>query len=302
LAVRTYPIGILLMLLGGQVIGQGCRLLHPTQPVEKTLLASRQLSRQAVAALGQQQWDQALAFSEQAVHTCPADLDARQVYAEALWAKGQRQEALRQLEEVSRLASEDAAIPARMAEMQLAMGQIHLARQYANRAIELNPQLPDAWVVRARVAQQVGDFRSALADYHRALSYAPNQPEVLLEIAEVYRAANQPDRALATLHRLADTYSPGEEPPQIFYLQGLAYLALNRPQDAVEALSLAIQRGGPSAEWLYQLAQAEAATGRLRRAQQTLQHALALDPNHAPSRELFSQLESVQPVQALLPR
>lgn len=286
----------------GIVVGSGCRLLHPPQPVEKVLLASRQLSRQALSALSQQQWDQALAFSEQAVKTCPADLDARHVYAEALWANGRREEAVQQLEEVLRLAPEDAVIYARMAEMHLVLGRIGLARQYANQAIERNPQLTEAWVVRARTAREVGDFRSALADYHRALTYTPHHPEVLLEVAEVYRAMNQPDRALATLHRLADTYSPGEEPPQVLYLQGLAYLSLNRAQEAAEVLALAIQRGGASADGLYQLAQAEAATGQLLRAQQTLQQALALDPNHAPSRQLLAQLESVHPVQALLPR
>ncbi len=302
MASRACPGWIIALLVGGVVVGSGCRLLRPHEPVQASLVTSRQLTRQAWSALAQEQLDQALAFSKQAVETCSADLDARQVYAEALWAKGLRQEALKELQEVIRLAPKDAQVQARMAEMYLALGQIALARQYANQAIELNPQLTEAWVVRARVARVKGDFRSALADYHRALAYVPNHPEILLEVAEVYRATDQPDRALATLHRLADTYPPGEEPPQVLYLQGLAYSALNRPQEAAEVLALAIQRGGPSADWLYQLAQAEAASGRLLRAQQTLHQALALQPDHPPSQQLLNQLESVQPTQALLPR
>ena len=37
---------------------------------------------------------------------------------------------------------------------------------------------------------------------------------------------NHPERALETLQSLADCYTPAEEPQQVLYLSGLAYLAL----------------------------------------------------------------------------
>lgn len=284
------------MVIGGAGIpGGGCRLWQPAQPGEKSLLASRQLTRQAIAALEQHQWDEGLRLAREAVQTCPPDVDARLVYGEALWAKGLREEAIRELEEVAQLTGEDAGVEARLGEMYLAVGQIDRAREHANRAIELAPQDPRGWVVRARIARRSGDFPAALADYQRAVAYVPHQPEWLLEVAELYRAMGQPERALATLHQLADTYSPGEEPPQLIYLQGVTYLALNRPQEAAELLAQAIQQAGPCADWLYQLARAQAAAGRVRSAEQTLRQALRLEPQHHASRQLLAQLHSQLP-------
>ncbi len=293
---QRYLLWVVWWLLWGGWAG-GCRWLQPAPPVERSLLASRQLTRQALSALGQQRWEEAVNLAQQAVQTCSADLHARQVYAEALWAKGFRAEAIRQMEELIRLAPEDADLQARMAQMQLALGHLAQARQYANQAIERNPQLPEAWTVRARVARQLGDLRSALADYHRALVYVPNHQEILLEVADLYRAMQQPERALATLHRLADTYAPGEEPSELLYLQALTYSELGRFQEAVDLLRLAIQRGRASADWLYQLAQLQMAAGQLAQAHQSLRQALALDPAHQGSRELLGRLESLQAVQ-----
>ena len=87
-----------------------------------------------------------------------------------------------------------------------------------------------------------GQPREALADYLRALSYAPNDRAILREIAELHRQLNQPERALQTLQTLADTYPPGEEPGQVLYLMGLAYVALGRYDDGVESLSAAVTR------------------------------------------------------------
>ncbi|MCS7305339.1 MAG: tetratricopeptide repeat protein [Thermoguttaceae bacterium] len=287
---------IVWLLLGG-VCGGGCRWLRPALPVEETLLASRQLSRQAMEALAQRRWEEALSLAQQAVQTCSADLDARQLYAEALWAKGLRAEAIRQMEELVGRVPEEARLHARMAQMQWALGRFGEARQYANQAIERNPQLPEAWLVRARVARELGDLRSALADYQRALAYAPNHREVLLEMAELYRALQQPDRALATLHQLADTYAPGEEPAQLLYLQGVVYSELGRYQEAAEQLRLAIQRERPCADWLYELARAQVAAGQWGLAQHSLRQALALEPGHRGSLELLQRLESVEAAQ-----
>ncbi len=272
----------------------GCRLPGQGGAVPASLAASRQLSRQGVAALERRQLDQAESLLAQAVQSCPVDVDARRNYAEALWHRGQRQQAIGQLEEAIKLAGDDASLQVRMAEMQLAAGRIHLARQHAEQALDFDPKNSAAWAVRARTARTVGDWRAALADYHRAMAGAPDDRTILLDVAEVYRELNQPERALATLHRLADTYSPGEEPQQVLYLQGLAYMALGRATDAAETFALAAARDQPSPEVLYRLGQAELAAGRADEAAAAARRALAIDPEHAPSRELLGRLDVVR--------
>ena len=135
-----------------------------------------------------------------------------------------------------------------------------------------------------------GDLRQALADYQRALGYVPYDQHVLLEVAELYRQMNQPQRALETLQNLADTYNtPAEEPQQVLYLMGLAYVALRRYDDGVESFAAAAARDSPPPEILYQLAQAQWLAGHAAEAAATAQRVLAMDPRHQPSRELLDR-------------
>ncbi len=83
-------------------------------------------------------------------------------------------------------------------------------------------------MLRGQVAAVAGNPRQALADYHRALGYAPGDRQIELLLAESYRQLNQPERALAALQSLAEGYSPGEQPQQLLYLQGLAQRACGR--------------------------------------------------------------------------
>ena len=134
----------------------------------------------------------------------------------------------------------------------------------------------------------------ALADYHRAIGYAPNDRQILLQIAELYRQLNRPRRALATLHSLAATYSPGEEPQQVLYLTGLAYVALGRYDEGIESLSTAAIREQPTPEILFRLGEAELLAGRPAQAEAAAQQALALQPRHAQSRQLLDRVRTAQ--------
>ncbi len=195
-----------------------------------------------------------------------------------------------QLEEACRLAGEDASLWARLAEMRLASGQPESARQAAEQALNLDPKLPNAWAIRGGVMRAVGQPREALADYLHALSYAPNDRAMLREIAELHRQLNQPDRALQALQTLAETYPAGEEPGQVLYLMGLAYVALGRYEDGVESLSAAVTRGKPTAEMFCQLGEAQLLAGHPAEAAEAARQALALraaastQPQSAPTR------------------
>jgi len=276
----------------------GCRLPNREGPVPKQLATCRRLSQLGVAAIERGKWDEAEKLLARAIETCPADPEARRHYAEALWRRGARREAVSQLEEAARLADGDAALHVRIADMRLAMGQMEPARRQAEQALDLDPKLSAAWGIRGRVMQTAGNTQQALADCHRALAYAPNDRATLLEIAELYRELDRPQRALAVLHNLADSYAPGEEPQQVLYLTGLAYMALERYDDAAESFSTAVVRGTPKPEIFYRLATAEFFAGRPTKAATAAQRALALDPQHPASHELLNRLELVGQVEA----
>ncbi len=259
-------------------------------PIPRSLAASRQLSQQGMAAIEQRQWDRAEDLLAQAVRTCPSNAEARRAYAEALWNRGHREEALAQLQEATRLEPRDAALRVRMAEWQLALGRTDRAMQSVQEALDLDAKLPPAWAVRARICRALGDREQALANYHRALAHQPSDRAIQWELAELYRELDEPQRALVVLQALAESYPPGEEPQSVLYAQGVALLELGRPEDAVESLAAAAGRGTANPEVLYQLAEAQWQAGRGSLALETANRSLALDPGYTPSRQLLDRI------------
>ncbi|MBN2580273.1 MAG: tetratricopeptide repeat protein [Pirellulales bacterium] len=269
----------------------GCRIPGREGPVSQPLAESRRLSQQGVSAMDRGDGAQAESLLAQAVATCPVDSEARRRYAEALWNRGAQGEAIAQLEQAAPYCSEDPAFWVRLAEMQLGAGRTDEAGKCVQQALHLDPKLAAAWAIRARVMRAAGYPQQALADNLRTLGYAPHDRKILLEIAELYRELNQPDRALQTLQALSDTYAPGEEPVEVPYLTGLAYSALGRYDDAVTSLTAAVCRGPATPEMYCRLAEAHLLAGRLPEAAQSVRQALAMDPQHAPSRELLGRIE-----------
>jgi tetratricopeptide (TPR) repeat protein len=285
------PISAVLLLA---LLSAGCRLPGRDGPVPQSLADCRRLSQQGLAALDRGEQPKAETLLAQAVAACPVDAEARRHYAESLWRRGAQKEAIAQLEEAGRLAGEDALLRARLAEMRLASGQLDLARQDAEQALNLDPKLPSVWAIHGGVMRAAGQPHEALANYLHALSYAPNDRKILGEIAELHRQLNQPDRALQTLQTLADTYPAGEESGQVLYLMGLAYVALGRYDDGVESLSAAVTRQQPTAEMLCQLGEAELLAGHPAEAADVAQRALTLQPQHQPSRNLLERIQLAQ--------
>ena len=285
-----HPLLLLLALLAG------CKLPGADGPVSEQLLTSRHFSQQGMAAMERSEWERAESVLNRAVRACPADPEAHRHYAEALWQRGRRAEAVAQLVETSRLVPDDAAVYVRLAEMRLEIGDAPAARQAAEQALDLDPKLPSAWAVHGRVMLASGDQSRALADFHRALSHAPNDRQILSSVAELYGQLGQPQRALLTLQKLNDTYPPGEEPPQVLHLLGVAYSATGRYDDAVETLTTAMLRDRPTPELLAHLAQAQLARGRPDEAASAAREALALDPTHDPSRRILAQVEQARQV------
>jgi tetratricopeptide (TPR) repeat protein len=261
------------------------------------LVDSRKLSREGVAAMERGQQQQAETLLAKAVHACPSDNEARRNYAEVLWQRGAQKEAIAQMETAAKTAKEDAGYGVRLAEMYLAAGKTEQATQQAQQALDLDPKSATAWAIRGGVMQAAGQPQQALAAYLRALSYDPHDRKILMEVAELHRQLNQPDRALQTLQTLADSYAPGEEPQNVLYLTGAAYQALGRYEEAVENLRAAVRCDKPNSDLLCRLAEAELLAGHSREAAAAAGQALAMQPRHQPSLELLQRIEVARQTQ-----
>jgi len=248
------------------------------------------LREQASEAIGQGEWDRAESLLDTAVRANPNDARLRRQLAEALWHRGQAAEALGQLDAAMALDPTEPNSCVRAGELCLACGEIAKAQTHAKRAIDLAPSLPAAWHLHARVMEDSGNSDQALADLNRALDLAPDDPTILLQMAELHRHRGQPRRALSTLEYLADRYPPGEEPGHVYYLQGLAYLALKRYHNAADVLLAATRHGETTAEAYYRLGEAHLLAGQPTAARVALAQAIARQPNHRPSRLLLDRI------------
>jgi tetratricopeptide (TPR) repeat protein len=254
------------------------------------IAAARELSRQGVAAMEAGKWQEAEDLLNKSVIGAPEDASARRWLAEALWQRQARQEAIAEIERAVDCDKRNAELRVRAGEMALASGATDVALKHAEKAIGCDPALASAWALRGRCFRRLNQSDRALADLQHALEFVSDRSDVLLDIAMIYRERGLPERSLTTLHRLLDTYSPGSEPQSVLMLEGVVLLELGRPQQACEALAAAKERGPPSADGLYYLAQAYLAAGQTQQATATAYEALALNASHEPSRQLLMQL------------
>lgn len=269
----------------------GCNLIGGQPPVSKQEAASRQLSQRGISLLEQGDWTRGEQQLSDAIKACPDDPEPHHHYAEALWHRGDKAGALAQMLEAIRLNGEDPQLMVRAGEMSLELGRKDEASKLADEAIRLNPRFGAAWCLRGRVAELNGLMDEALADLNRALQYQHDDRRALFLVAEWYRQQGRADRALCTLESLRDCYAPGEEPQQVLVLEGLAFTALHRYDDAAEVYAVALSRDPPSLELHDRLAEAQLLGGRPREAAGTMYQALTLDPNHAPSRALAERID-----------
>jgi tetratricopeptide (TPR) repeat protein len=225
-------------------LGTGCRLVQRRGPVAPEVAEARRLCNEGLSAADRSDLVRAEGLLERAVKSCPGDIDARRHYADVLWKRGERMEAVAQINEALRLSPEDAALCVEGGEMYLEMGLFGDADRLAREAVRVAPGSADAWRLRGQVSLARGQAEPALADFHRALAIEPADRRVLLDTAEAYRRLDRPQRALATLAVLGETYGPSQTPANVLVLEGLAQEALGRPADAIDSYRTAVARGG----------------------------------------------------------
>ena len=221
----------------------GCRLMNRSGAVSQNVADARRLCNEGLSAVDRKDLLRAEGLLERAVKNCPTDVDARRHYADVLWQRGERMEAVTQIAEALRLSPGDVGICIDGGRMYLELGLLDDADRLAREAVRSAPRSADAWRLQGQVALARGRAEEALADFHRALALAPDDRDLLLDTAEIYRRLDRPQRALSTLAVLGESYGPNQAPPQVLALEGMAQEALGRPTDALESYRQAVARG-----------------------------------------------------------
>lgn len=268
----------------------GCRLPCYDGPSAKNVLASRQLTQHGMREMERGDWKGAEKHFASAIKQCPGDHEAHRLYAETLWKAGQHEPALIEMSEALRLAGDDEQVLVRYAQMRLERAEFDQALDAAQRALDVNPHSADAWAVRGKMWQSRGDFHRAAADFHHALGCDAHRRDALTGLAQIYRLQNEPQRALANLRALADTYPADDIPRELLEQQAQALLALHRPGDAAEQFVKACRQGAPSLPLWLATANCQLRAGEPQSARTTLDQALAFWPDATEIRSFEASL------------
>ncbi len=184
----------------------------------------------------------ALQYLQRAIEIDPAQAPAYAALAELYCiGVGPQGDALRRAKAYATKALE---MDDSLAEAHTAMGLVKYtadwdwagAEKEFRRAIELNPNYVWARDWYGFYLAQVGRFEESFREYHRALEIDPLSPAVSTDLADVYRFARQPDRAIEQYHKTL------EIDPNFWLghvLGGLAYRDKGDFQAAIESIEKA---------------------------------------------------------------
>lgn len=237
-------------------------------------------------------WNEAEVLLRRAADAAPTDATTRVHLAEALWQRGEQAGAIQQMDKARELDPQDGSVAARAGIMHLAVNNITAAADCAGKAVTLSPEMPESWLLRARVSTRQARYGDALADLHRALSLSPNNTEAMAELAAYHHLQKDYQRCLIAVHQWIDCYAPGQEPQAALMLEGQSFLALQRPFEARDSLLLAASRAPVNAPLLYAQAEVELACGQPAEAVRLAQQAVSIDASHGPARQMIAQLAS----------
>ena len=204
-----------------------------------------ELSREGVSAFEREEYDKASEKFIQAIKNNENDLNSRRYYAEILWREGKQNDAFRCLTDAaSREGTEEekSAIAESLAEKYLEIDQPTAALHYAEKVIDLAPRQHEGWELRAMISQKIGKNDDARADYHRALQLAPNDRDLLRNLA-LFESEQGDDRAaLAVWEELGRFYTDRGEPADVLLGKAEACRSLGRIEDAEDYCEAALKQ------------------------------------------------------------
>lgn len=211
----------------------------------------------------------------------------------------------------------------------LAVGRIHLegkrfdlARGVLQRAVELDPRLPEGWNELGGVEAQAGRWPEALKYYEKALALAPELPYVLLNAAHAQEEAGHGAEAERLFRRLLElepnngdaanglglflakqgktdearklfekAISVKREDSSAINNLGVLYMNIGQPNDAIAAFRYGIQVA-PDNETLYlNLARVHVQMGQRESARGVMRDLLARQPGNAMAQRALKSLE-----------
>jgi len=156
------------------------------------------------------------------------------------------------------------------------------ALELANKAIALNDKLPVAYFVRGLIHRERHEYIAALAEAQRAIEVDPNYANGYIMLATILYYAGRPKDGLAMVEK-AEMINP-VHPSNYPFHKGQALFILKRYDEAIETFTKGLRQNPTSQRLRVWLAASLAQAGQIEEAQWQAQQALAEDPDFKLSR------------------
>lgn len=167
-----------------------------------------------------------------------------------------------------------------LAESEFDASSISKAKVDLQRAIALNPNLPQAHYLLGNVLLKSDDIDGAVAAYHRAIELAPDQPRTYFQLALALQAKQDEageEQALEQALETDSSYAPAQ------CEMGRVLLEEHRPGDAIDHLNAAVQSNPHSEKAYFLLARAYAQLGQKEKSNEMIKRLLAVKKENRPT-------------------
>lgn len=255
----------------------GCCTFGKRENVQ-SIIAARELTTQGLSAMHRGQCDEASRLLRQASEADPEDLRIRRHLASSLAQSGRKDLATWELKQTLARCEDDPSVHIDLGKLLLEQGEPHAASAHADKAIEIDHELAEAWLLKGRCDMAAGQHARAVPSLHRAANADPDCREAFLELAECWSATGEPLRALSALDLHNSQFAADQVPLRAVELTGRVLLDLGQHNRASRILAEATRRPETSrAVWLM-LVESCHAGGDLVAAQQAARSAQQLYP------------------------
>lgn len=166
--------------------------------------------------------DEYIAHSRDLLKLNPGNLKVRMDLGELLFEERRFDEAIAEFKEIQDKLSSYPKVHYQLARVYLAKNDIKMAREMAEKELELNPNLDSAHFIMGEVHRINKEYREAILKYEKAISLNPKSIDGLVAMASIRLQQNYASESLELLNRaLKEDLSN----PQVHKLMGDAYRA-----------------------------------------------------------------------------
>lgn len=214
----------------------------------------------------------------------PSSKNARHALASGLQASGSPETALPHWQT---LADQDEDVLTKMAYCALEAIQIDLARDIANRIIRNDQKSLDGQIILGKVHTATEDYESARSHFEKAINIAPQNPDAWIALAECQAAVGDDQEAGATLSAGTQA-SPNSGHLHFAFSRWLR--DQGRLSDALEAIKQATSLNRKQAQWLVEYGDLLRELGHNNDALSVLQEAYTIQPENWDTRQALAHV------------